>query len=274
MGEKIVPSARSREMRRTTLLVTAVAVAILLTGGVALAKNISCARQDGNVCAGTNQADNITGTNKADIIKARGGADTVMARGGRDRVFGQDGSDILLGGTGNDRLNGGPNPITAFEFLEGGPGDDTLVESPGIDRYGFETNWGDDQITGNGDPLPAHDDDDLCFSCSSNVVTASVTVNLATGTATDGTNTVTWDASVPFIEGATGGLGADNITGSAISNNVNGSSGADTINVYGDGGGDGVNCGFGDGDTDTATIDSGDFIVPNSCNGDTIITVP
>jgi len=56
-------------------LLTVVAVLVLVAGGIALAKNISCARQDSKVCRGTNNADAITGTNKADTIKARGGDD-------------------------------------------------------------------------------------------------------------------------------------------------------------------------------------------------------
>jgi hypothetical protein len=117
-------------MRRTALLITAMAVAILVAGGVALAKTISCAKQDGRVCLGTNNADVITGTNKADIIKARGSGmqvDQVMARGGRDKVFGGDGADHLFGGGGSDTLNGGPNLTTPTDsdFLAGEAGNDT-----------------------------------------------------------------------------------------------------------------------------------------------------
>jgi len=267
-----------RKMRRTILLLTAVAVAILLVGGVALAKNISCARQGGNVCVGTNRADTMTGTNRADIVKARGGNDAVMARGGNDEVFGHDGFDGPLdGGSGNDTLNAGPSPTTGFEFLSGGPGDDTLVESPGRDQYIFEPSWGDDQITGDGDqPGIQADSDDLCFTCGTTAVTAGVTVNLATGTATDGTNTVTWDAAtVPFIERVFGGLGAVNITGSARSNSVFGSEGGDTINVSGDGGNDTVGCGGNDEDTGTVTKDTEDRILTGTCGPeDTIIDVP
>src|SRR5215218_8357072 len=149
-------------MRRTILLLTAVAVAILLAGGVALAKNISCARQGGNVCVGTNNADTITGTNRADTIKARGGNDTVLARGGKDKIFGGDGFDGLLdGGLGNDTLNAGPSAAGGFDYLTGGFGDDKLVESPGVDRYIFEPGWGQDTITGNGDQPGVQADDEL-----------------------------------------------------------------------------------------------------------------
>ena len=162
------------------------------------------------------------------------------------------------------------------EFLAGGPGDDTLVESAGPDRYGFESGWGQDQIPGNGDPLPARDNDGLCFACGIGVVTTPLTINLAAGTATDGTNNVTWDAATePFIENVTGGSAGDNIVGSARSNVVSGFDGADTINVSGDPttASDFVSCGDGDGDTDTITKDPGDSLHTN-CASDTIITVP
>jgi hypothetical protein len=246
-------------MRRTTLLITAMAVAILVAGGVALAKNISCARQDGRVCVGTNKADVITGTNKSERISARGGNDQVMARGGRDRIFGQDGGDDPLdGGAGNDKINAGPNPVNVLDAAVGGTGDDELVESPGPDVYAFGAGWGQDEITGDGDPSGAQvDSDRLCFACGPHSTDVSVTINLTTGTATDGTNTVSWDATVPFIEDATGGFGGDNITGSPRFNVVNGFQGADTINVSGDpsSGSDFVNCGDG---TDTVTKDAAD----------------
>jgi hypothetical protein len=135
-----------------------------------------------------------------------------------------------------------------------------LVESPGQDVYAFGEGWGEDTITGDGDqPGVQPDGDRVCFACGTHSVPAdvSVTINLATGTATDGTNTVTWDATVPFIENAFGGSGGDNITGSTRLNVVHGFQGSDTINVSGDptSGADFVDCGDG---TDTVIQDAGD----------------
>jgi hypothetical protein len=266
-------------VRRTVLLLTVMAVAIVVASGVALAKNISCARQDGRVCKGTQGADVITGTNRADTIKALGsgnGVDQVTARGGKDKVLGGDGADFIHGGDGADTLNAGPNLTTTTDsdFIAGEAGDDTLVESPSQDRYGFAPGWGQDTITGDGDqPGLQPDSDGLCFACGGTIVTTPVTINLAAGTATDGTNNVTWDtANGPFIENATGGSGADNITGSARTNNVDGYVGADTINVADGTGSDFVHCGggdSGDGAVDTVTKDPGD-VVTKSCNGDTV----
>ncbi len=64
-------------MRRATIMLTAVSVMDFLDAGIALAKNISCARQDGGVCVGTNNSDFITGTKRADTIKARGSGEEV-----------------------------------------------------------------------------------------------------------------------------------------------------------------------------------------------------
>lgn len=264
-------------MRRVMLLITAMAVAIFLVGGVALAKNIKCPTKPGTrLCVGTNNPDTMTGRNRADIIKARGGPDTVMARGGNDRVFGQDGADILLGELGNDKLDAGPNDDIQSDFVSGGTGDDMLIESTGPDRYGFEQGWGQDQITGDAAVLPLSANDALCFACGSDGVTTPLTINLATGTATDGTNNVTWDAATePFIENVTGGSAGDNIVGSARSNVVSGFDGADAINVSGDPttASDFVSCGDSDGDTDTVTKDPGDNL-HNNCASDTIINVP
>ncbi len=69
-------------MRRTAILVGAMAMLIVLVGGVALARSISCPNRDNRLCVGTNQADTMTGANRMDTIKARGGNDTVYGRGG------------------------------------------------------------------------------------------------------------------------------------------------------------------------------------------------
>jgi hypothetical protein len=265
-------------MRRAIIVLTAVAVMVCLAGGIALAKNIKCPTKRGtHLCVGTNNPDTITGTNKMDKIRARGGDDQVTARGGNDKVSGGDGGDIIDGGPGNDTLNGGSNATGTLEGVGGGAGDDTLVESAGPDRYFFGADWGQDQITGDGDPLPGHDNDDVCFVCSGGLSpSVPLTINLSTGSATDGTNTVTWTAGI--IEDATGGNGGDIITGSSVSNTVNGFAGADTIDVSNDptGAADTVNCGGsppnGDGVTDTVTKNSGDQTM--NCESDNVTNAP
>jgi Ca2+-binding RTX toxin-like protein len=264
-------------MRRMAILLGVVATMVVLIGGVALAKSISCPNRDNGRCVGTAKSETLTGTNRADTMKARGGADTVNARGGADRASGGGGGDILDGGAGNDNLNGGANLDTELEALVGGVGDDTLVESAGPDRHVFGAGWGEDRITGDGDPTPGINNDDVCFNCGPSPASAGLTIDLAAGRAFEtavgptGPNSVTWAPEV--IEFAVGGTGPDAITGSDRSNVVNGATGADSINVAGDGGGDFINCG-GDLATDMVTRDAGDTIQGNSCDGDTIVTVP
>jgi hypothetical protein len=259
-------------MKRKAILLSVMVGALLVAvAGVAWAATIQCdgvgdTDPDPGQCAGTSNGDVITGTTRADIIKARGSGaevDQVMARRGEDRISGGNGADFLFGGRGNDTLNGGANTTTPTDadFLSGGVGSDTLVESPSVDRYGFEPGWGEDTITGDGDqPGFQPDRDGLCFACSG-IVTTGLTINLATGTATDGTNTVTWDTtSGPFIENATGGTGADHITGSSRFNIIDALSGNDTINTADGDGADIINCGDG---TDTVIKDTGD--TANQC---------
>src|SRR5918998_1602365 len=121
---------------------------------------------------------------------------------------------------------------------------------------------GEDTITGDGDqPGLQPDGDGLCFACLGTFGTTGLTINLATGTATDGTNTVTWDTtSGPFIENATGGTGADHITGSSRFNIIDALSGNDTINTADGDGADIINCGDG---PDTVIKDTGD--TANQC---------
>jgi Ca2+-binding RTX toxin-like protein len=100
-------------MRKTVLLLTTIALALLLAGGVALAATKQC--QVGVISKGTTGNDTITGTNKNDTIKGLAGNDNISARDGIDKI------------------DGGPNNNT----MDGGPGNDT---------YKFFTNWGIDRI--------------------------------------------------------------------------------------------------------------------------------
>jgi hypothetical protein len=101
-------------MRKTLLLLTTMALALLVAGGVALAATITC--QVGVVCNGTPDADTITGTTSNNTINGLEGNDIIKAR---------DGSDKIDGGPNNDTMNGGP----------------------GNDTYMFFPNWGIDRIS-------------------------------------------------------------------------------------------------------------------------------
>ena len=99
--------------RRALLIMASMGLAVLLLGGVALAKEVT----------GTSGADDLVCTDKDDVIHASGGADyvsglaapdvlyagagndTVVGREGNDRIYGNTGSDELFGEEGNDSIN-------------------------------------------------------------------------------------------------------------------------------------------------------------------------
>jgi Ca2+-binding RTX toxin-like protein len=76
-------------MRRVVLVLAAMALALLLASGVALAVNK----------VGTNGPDTLRGTNKADNLLGRGGNDILFALAGDDNLQGERGKDIVFGGT-------------------------------------------------------------------------------------------------------------------------------------------------------------------------------
>src|SRR5215213_1783497 len=87
-------------MRKTLLLLTTMALALLVAGGVALAATVTC--QVGVTCNGTSSDDTITGTTSNDTIKGRGGNDTISALDGIDKINGGPKNDTMDGGAGND----------------------------------------------------------------------------------------------------------------------------------------------------------------------------
>ena len=84
-------------MRKTTLVLASVALAVLLASGVALAATVKGDEKD-NV---------LTGTDSRDTIIPFGGNDTVYANGGNDDVRHSFGDDLIYGGYGSDTLRGG-----------------------------------------------------------------------------------------------------------------------------------------------------------------------
>lgn len=158
------------------------------------------------------QGDQITTGN--DYVIAGAGNDTIDAGAGNDTIEGGDGNDVIVAGAGNDRISGGE-------------GDDTFT---------FSGTWGADTVYGDAwDGTGTGNNDILDFSA----VTAAVTVTFTTwedGTATSGTNSVTFDN----IEHIIGGSGNDTIDasldgsglaleGGAGNDSIIGGSGADTI---------------------------------------------
>ena len=100
-------------MRRMTLLFTAMAVALMLGSGTALAALVE----------GDSRDNALTGTPRADIIHAYGGEDLVSALEGRDEVHGGYGADTLYGNRYGDTIFGG----YGTDDLYGGYGNDHLI---------------------------------------------------------------------------------------------------------------------------------------------------
>jgi Ca2+-binding RTX toxin-like protein len=113
-------------MRRLVLLLTAMALALLLASGVALAVNT----------IGTDGPDTLRGTN---------GNDNLLGRGDNDILFALNGRDNLLGGPGNDWLDTHPMGFRRGDKnMVGGSGNDAVIGGRGSDNVLGEE--GDDLV--------------------------------------------------------------------------------------------------------------------------------
>ncbi len=104
-------------MRRLVLLLAAMALALVVASGVALAVNK----------IGTDGPDTLRGTSRADTLLGKGGNDVLFALGGRDNLLGGEGKDWVLGG--NER-----RPSGGDKNLAGGPGNDGVLGGRGPDN--------------------------------------------------------------------------------------------------------------------------------------------
>jgi Ca2+-binding RTX toxin-like protein len=116
---------------------------------------------------GTEGNDTIVGSSFNDVIQGLGGADSINGANGAEEIYGGAGDDTLegggaetdssrdslFGGDGNDILDSGLRASTGDVggSLTGGPGNDQLFGSSGVDRYFF--NLGDGQDTVNDEPF-------------------------------------------------------------------------------------------------------------------------
>jgi Ca2+-binding RTX toxin-like protein len=136
-------------MRRLVLLLTAMALALLLASGVALAVN-RIGTDGPDTLRGTNGNDNLLGRGDNDILIALNGRDNLLGgpgndwldtrrmgfrRGdknmvggsGNDAVIGGRGSDNVLGEEGNDLVADGPEREFATDRLTAGDGNDVVA---------------------------------------------------------------------------------------------------------------------------------------------------
>ena len=267
MGLKklVMTECRYLGRRQAALLLMAMAAALMVSGGVALAATITC-KSDGK-CFGTENADILNGTGGNNYMYGLGGGDTLKGRDGHDELYGQG---------GGDKLFGGPD----IDFLIGGPGNDELHGGDGAsDYYWFGDGWGNDSITDSTTSPNGVDFREQPNAKPPVLVTEDLTIRLNSGAGPEvknesGTDTVDWDDSV--ITSVYGGSGDDKITGNLFANNnirgfsgkdtIFGGFGNDTIHVGDSSGGDKVDCGegiFGVVDHDTVYYDPKDTISTN-----------
>src|SRR5262245_31367451 len=190
------------------------------------------------------------------VIKALGGDDTVSAAGlpvgvigltidggtGNDTITGSDGADQLVGGDGNDLITGGKGDDSASL----GAGDDTFVWNPGDGNDTVEGQDGTDRLLFNG----ANIDEKIDISANGSRVrffrdVANVTMDLngverVDFTALGGVDTVTVnDLSGTDLNDVrvnlTGLVGSGKGDSTADTVIVNGTAGADNIQVSGSG---------------------------------------
>ncbi len=88
-------------MRRTILLLAAMALTLLVASGVALAVTK----------IGTNGPDTLRGTNGDDNLLGKGANDVLYALGGRDNLLGAEGKDWLFGGNERRAQGGDKNLV-------------------------------------------------------------------------------------------------------------------------------------------------------------------
>jgi Ca2+-binding RTX toxin-like protein len=132
-------------MRRAVILLAAIALAMVVGSGVAVAATIRC---DGGFCSGTNRPDTIFGTNRHDAIFARDGGDFVSGEGGADNLNGERGNDEVVGGWGDDWVKGGRGNDVVWggrgnDWITGGSGDNVLRTRDGMRDLIFcgEDSW-------------------------------------------------------------------------------------------------------------------------------------
>ncbi len=184
--------------------------------------------------------DQLYGEDGNDTIYGGTGNDTLWGGGGNDLLSGDAGNDSLLGDGGNDTLLGG----TGSDTLRGGTGDDSMAGGADRDLFVMADGFGHDTIDGGSGAGTTEDDDSIDFAALSSGITVTFTGDEA-GTATDGTNTVTF-TDIESIEGTNyadsidasadstgvylgGDLGDDTITGGSGGDTIEGGGGADTV---------------------------------------------
>jgi Ca2+-binding RTX toxin-like protein len=121
-------SGKEACMKRTTLLIASMMLALLVAAGVALAQD-GVSKVCNTNCQGTDRDDQLSGTSKRNAIKGRSGADQIEGKGAKDTLNGNLGADAIYGGNGEDKVYGGGNS----DFVQAGIKNDRISTGPGND---------------------------------------------------------------------------------------------------------------------------------------------
>jgi hypothetical protein len=152
-----LPEQKEKQMRRTIVLLTTMAMTLLMATSVAMALTITCSYS--GVCKGTADHDSLHGGEGDNDIYGYQGIDGLYGNPGEDDLYGDFGNgapnggiggrpdylsggsdfDRLFGGGDNDRMYGGDD--ASPDYYEGGGGNDNMVDygtvSSDIYRFDF-----------------------------------------------------------------------------------------------------------------------------------------
>jgi Ca2+-binding RTX toxin-like protein len=128
----------------------AITIVLALVGSAAVALPVAPAAAGFTLCDG--KVATVVGTTGPDVLHGTPEDDVIAGLGGNDRILGGGGDDVICGGDGADRLRGEEGDDVLFagkarwvdnragsgyrpDFLDGGPGDDTLeIGKEPVDR--------------------------------------------------------------------------------------------------------------------------------------------
>ena len=133
-------------MRRLSILLAVMGMALVAIAGVALADTVDCF--SGRACIGTNGPDILDGTSSYDEMDARQGNDVMYGHERYDVMWGDSREAHDTSTDGNDRVGGGQN----YDEIYGYGGDDKLLGRSGGDFIFAEEsseNEGEDVVKGN-----------------------------------------------------------------------------------------------------------------------------
>ncbi|MBA2782295.1 MAG: hypothetical protein M3514_05565 [Actinomycetota bacterium] len=132
-------------MKRTTLLIASMMLALLVAAGVALAQD-GVPKVCNTNCSGTDGDDQLSGNASANVIKGRKGDDRIEGNRGKDTLNGNPGADAVYGDNGEDKLYGGGNN----DYVQGGSKNDYISTGSGNDAVAAKDGFKDQIDCGGG----------------------------------------------------------------------------------------------------------------------------